>query len=796
MKKAKRFLTGLLSAVLALSLCAMPAMAEGTGETTPTTPLASAIDKDAKGTITIHKYEYNGNEDKAGTGVAGDENNVPTDAKDLEGATFTYYQVMTADELVEYYNGKSTEKVGINTYVDKNGQILSAYANKPNGSGKTGKNGIVKFGDGETGLPVGLYVIIETETPAKVTTPVEPFLVSLPMANPTNKAEWMYDVYVFPKNATTYGKVTLEKKGRVGGGTPENLNGVTYKLEKKVKDDPETWEEVTKNEQTDEDLGTLKTTDGKITVSGLSQGTYRFIEQSYDPDTGYILDQTPIVFVVDSEGKITYGSKTESNVTIEVINEKPDLEKKVIDKDNTETEDTDYSVGDHVPYTITVSVPNNITKLSTFEVTDTPNNLKYDGNATLTCEGIAVDEAVYRITTKGEDVPANGFKITFTPAAMENYAGKNIVISYTAEMTAAASTPKDGNHNTAKLKYTNKINVDGQPDDGSNSEIHDDTVVYSYTINVHKDGDDKKNLVGVKFDLYKQVPEQEAGDKALTADEVKAYGLPTAEAGKVWVKVNTDTLVTDSEGNIHQDGLANGDYYLVEKETLDSYNLLNGPVKVTLNISEETSWNENFEYKDGVLTKHDWDQKTTKFTDDKGKDVTDTATITVTVINRKGFDLPTTGGFGTLLFSGIGALLVVGGVGVLPIDKDGNVILVRQFRYAFDTELLEMPAGKMDHGPEDAEECGLRELKEETGCTAGRIVPLGAIYPSPGFLTEVTYLFAALDLTEGEMQPDEDEFVEVVRLPIAEVEKMIERDEIRDAKTVAAMYRAKLKNLY
>ena len=97
----------------------------------------------------------------------------------------------------------------------------------------------------------------------------------------------------------------------------------------------------------------------------------------------------------------------------------------------------------------------------------------------------------------------------------------------------------------------------------------------------------------------------------------------------------------------------------------------------------------------------------------------------------------------------------VGGVGVLPIDKDGNVILVRQFRYAFDTELLEMPAGKMDHGPEDAEECGIRELKEETGCTAGRIVPLGAIYPSPGFLTEVTYLFAALDLTEGEMQPDE-----------------------------------------
>ena len=129
-------------------------------------------------------------------------------------------------------------------------------------------------------------------------------------------------------------------------------------------------------------------------------------------------------------------------------------------------------------------------------------------------------------------------------------------------------------------------------------------------------------------------------------------------------------------------------------------------------------------------------------------------------------------------------------------DRDGNIILVRQFRYPFDTETLEMPAGKMDHGPENAEECGVRELAEETGCTAGRIVPLGAMYPSPGFLTEVTYLFAALDLTEGETHPDEDEFVETVRLPIAEVERLIAEDRLRDAKTIAAMYRARLKNLF
>ena len=137
----------------------------------------------------------------------------------------------------------------------------------------------------------------------------------------------------------------------------------------------------------------------------------------------------------------------------------------------------------------------------------------------------------------------------------------------------------------------------------------------------------------------------------------------------------------------------------------------------------------------------------------------------------------------------------VGGVGVLPIDKDGNVILVRQFRYPFREVIYEIPAGKMDHGPEDAADCGLRELKEETGYTAGKLIPLGCMYPSPGFLTEITYLYAALDLTAGESAPDEDEFVERVVLPFTELERMIETDEVRDGKTITAAFRARLKGL-
>ena len=138
----------------------------------------------------------------------------------------------------------------------------------------------------------------------------------------------------------------------------------------------------------------------------------------------------------------------------------------------------------------------------------------------------------------------------------------------------------------------------------------------------------------------------------------------------------------------------------------------------------------------------------------------------------------------------------LGGVGILPIDADGQVHLVRQFRYPFGELLLEIPAGKLDHGPgEDHYACGVRELREETGCTADEITYLGCIYPSPGFLTEVTHLYAARGLHAGEMQPDEGEFLELVRIPADELERRIAAGEIRDAKTVAAMYRARLLGL-
>ena len=137
-----------------------------------------------------------------------------------------------------------------------------------------------------------------------------------------------------------------------------------------------------------------------------------------------------------------------------------------------------------------------------------------------------------------------------------------------------------------------------------------------------------------------------------------------------------------------------------------------------------------------------------------------------------------------------------GGVCIAALTDAGELLFVRQFRYPYQQVLLEIPAGKLDHGPnEDHRDCGERELKEETGCTADELTYLGCIYPSPGFLTEVTHLYAARGLHQGEVQPDEDEFLELVRIPVEELEQMIVNNEVRDAKTVAAMYRARLKGL-
>ncbi len=132
-----------------------------------------------------------------------------------------------------------------------------------------------------------------------------------------------------------------------------------------------------------------------------------------------------------------------------------------------------------------------------------------------------------------------------------------------------------------------------------------------------------------------------------------------------------------------------------------------------------------------------------------------------------------------------------GAVCVAPLNEKGELLFVRQFRYALGRELLELPAGKYDHAGEESLECARRELEEETGCVAKEFIEMGSLVTSPGFCDEKIELFLARGLTLGEAHPDEDEFLDVEKIPLDRAVEMIMSGEIEDSKTIALILKVK-----
>ena len=130
-----------------------------------------------------------------------------------------------------------------------------------------------------------------------------------------------------------------------------------------------------------------------------------------------------------------------------------------------------------------------------------------------------------------------------------------------------------------------------------------------------------------------------------------------------------------------------------------------------------------------------------------------------------------------------------GAAAVVAVREDGKLLMVRQYRNALDRFTLEIPAGKLDSKQEDPLLAAQRELREETGITAGRMENLGEFYPTCAYSDEVIHIFLARDLSYGERSTDEDEFLSVEMVPLAEVKDMIMRGEIPDGKTQAAVLR-------
>lgn len=741
--KLKRFLTGVLSAVMALSVCALPAAADGEGAgTTPPKYTTSTINKSKTGSITIYKRSMTETipTEPAGKG----ETVISPSGEALENVGFTIYKVMDAGELVKYYDGITTgDAVKYQTYFKANTTEFTAEnltdevkgkevkeTSESSGEKKTDKAGKVEF----TGLEVGLYLVIETTLPQAVTQKAEPFLVSIPMTrigagedettNPNNEV-WMYDVTVYPKNSIAQGNVTLEKKGVTGSDTAHavGLDGVKFTLYRKSDTDG-TYTAVA-------DCTDKVTANGQIQFSNLRKGSYYIMETGYadNVDAGYILDtKAKYAFAIDKEGKVAentdltgddvvkategvFAISTEDS-KLTVYNYKPDVEKTVTKRDGSSTvtnadgttvgnHEADYSVGDKVPYTLTIKVPENVAKLHTFKVVDTTlkDQLKHipedftltatdkAGNAQTLTEKDAYTKKITE-DTDTDNKTTSILNVDFTTTALTSVAGGTITIKYYATLGAGAAVADKGNLNTAKLLYSRTTDTT-KAEEGDNKpyEIEDQSVVYTFSTSLLKKGEGGtyggKAMKGVTFALYKKVENNEWSDQGKVTIAGKEYnkntnvisnavalGL-TENSSETWIKIyyaeRMEDGATGTDGKLTYTGLPKGTYKFVETKTLDGYNLLSQPVDAKLTLDYTTMWDTSSTYKNGVLVKHKYNTTSYK---SNGEDATPGAEITI--INRSGFQLPVTGGFGTLLFSGIGVLLVLAGVAVLFSMKKKN----------------------------------------------------------------------------------------------------------------------------
>lgn len=688
MKRMKKLLTGLLTLGMTLSMMTMTAFAADPA--TGTTGKMPTIDTGKEVSLTIHKYEYNGN-DNTNKGTGSKDDTLPDGTKPLSGVQFTIWKV---DDLADYYgkDGNALPKVedfvltgkGNAAVLKKNGTEIPQLA-----SGRTDDNGIAKFSQG--GIVQGLYYVSETDAPANVTTRTKDFLVSLPMTNAEGN-DWIYDVHVFPKNGTTYGGVTLVKQGKVGAKTEVYLKGAEFILQMKDEEAaPEKWDYLKRENDEWTYTGVTPTnatkfaTDesGKIKVENLTAGTYRFIEVSA-PD-GYIMDGTKkYQFTINNAGKVTWeGNATECVNTpgqaaiVTITNEKPDTEKFVMDRTNKDWEaDADYRVGAEVPYLIRVDVPSNVEKLKTFKLTDTMKNLTFKADSfkiyetektDYTSETPILTGITPKVTGKTWTIDFNAVDTTTgtITSAVKEYAGKSIYIYFVATLDNNAAVTEAGNPNNITLDYSNAIyptNDPSNPNDGKEPKvdlIKDVVNVFTFGINVtKKDGETGAVLNDVEFDLYRV---NDGVTLPVSPDKVTEKWLKKAENAK---KIGFGK--TKDQGELSFNGLDNATYYLVETKTNTGYNLLKEPYKAVLNLT-------------ATFTK----ETTKKITTENETVTTETTTTTtygtgdgatngkfaVTVKNYKGFTLPTTGGIGTFVFTFAGIAMMAAAVILLITGK-------------------------------------------------------------------------------------------------------------------------------
>ena len=653
------------------------------------------INTTKKGSITVTKYASADTSAKKGEATGTNSDTVDTNYyTPLNGATFKLFKIADADAVMAYYNGTSTTTYSLEQF-DYQADGTAKYNNVSIDQACTWEG--ITSGTGEnagkytfSNLPIGIYVLKEVTAPNQIAAPLaEDSLISIPMVNTetssnNGNAEWMYDVYVYPKNHASTGTVELTKVDQ--NNAP--LENVVFELYKKeflkngqfATDDWKPVTDTTDNAGTSTRLTFKTDSNGKLTVANLPSGLYgtqyKLVEVS--APNGYIVNQTPLYFKVNNDNTITWNATsgdtngcnntntgvtattitTDPKLSITLRNELPSLIKEVKQNGGGDWKtDEQYRLDDEITYRLTVYVPKNVAELGTFEIKDVPQvgitdsesssdyTVNY-GDAANACNASlrADNYTLTKIEASGNN--GQGFKLELNSTGKGLVAGKFIQIVYKAHMNANAVIAGIGNGNTATLTYS-KSTGDGT----GNYTITDEARVYTYQFQITKYKDSVAEANKLKDGEWVEF-------QLLDTDKNPMKVVKLAE-GEYRLAIDTDSdtvkldkMVTNTNSTILIRGLENGTYYLKETKTIANYNLLSKPFEFKVEVTETTTWAE-----DGTFTPDGSIVKTYQSTTYTPTDPTGIATI----INKKGFVLPQTGGMGYLLFCTVGIVLIAGG---------------------------------------------------------------------------------------------------------------------------------------
>lgn len=516
------------------------------------------IDSSKKASLTIVKYEH----------ANGSTENIP-----LKGVEFTIYSVPEDKQTAE----------GAESYIQEN--------NIEGISKITETSGIVKFSN----LDLGRYLVVETKAPKNVMTKMESFLIDLPRSNDDGK--WNYDVTVYPKNITIYGKVVLTHNNEKG----EPLKDATWKLQKL--DAKNEWKEYEGVE--------ILTTDenGQIVIENLEKGEYRLVQNSISE--GYILDSSNTTNFIIDENNI--------NKTLNATSEKLEIKHYVKLSDGNYGEKLGAYTTDVISWKTTSDVASIISKMDKYTITETlqeglifnENTLKVYGDNELL--NINTD---YNVQIKNQNI-----KIDFIKGKLQNY--KKVTITYDTNFDY--DNVKHGKYETkSKLEYTDNIDINGKSK-GTFENLEQKAIVYTGTVLIYKTNIEGIPLEGAKFKI---ATSRENAENGIFIKDKLGNDLESISDSNGYVLFNGLKLGKDNQS--YEEALSS--YWIVEVQApsyeengeTKYYNLLSNPVEVQVNSTSGIYSEEN----------------------------------TTHVINKKGLKLPLTGGVFNVIPIVIGTIIV------------------------------------------------------------------------------------------------------------------------------------------